>query len=237
MHSFDSEVPHTSLGLAPDTSAGGTTGTGSETPEPASAAEEVIGAVVAMSVAAAALTDAGDTTPRASLSEEETTDLAIFPEESSTGVPLDLQRATNRDLRRWSIRLFKVIDLDFPPYGAVADYERISDELKRRRDAATGGRKSVNFREKFCDNARGHRFELFRDGVLTGYVAYTMRAGIIRLHRTVVLDAFDREQVEGTLMRNVVLAAHKRRLAAVPYCPIAQGFFRQNPQYRQLTHQ
>lgn len=59
----------------------------------------------------------------------------------------------------------------------------------------SGGETTVRLREKFRDDARRCQFELFRNSVLTAYVSYTMRAGVLRLHRTVVLGAFDGEQV------------------------------------------
>ncbi len=63
------------------------------------------------------------------------------------------------------------------------------------------------------DNPINKRFEFFRDGMLAGYVNYTMRAGVLTLHRTVVSDAFDGAGIDGVLARRVILAAHKRRLA------------------------
>lgn len=207
--------------LAPlDVTATPTDGTGvttSHVPEPASAAEEVIGAVVALTVAASSAADTSTDDP--------------------SNIPWDLDGATNRDLRRWSNKLFKALDADFPAYGVLEDFDRVSAEIERREEAASASNTSARVREKFRDNAQGGRFELFRDGVLTGYVVYRMRAGVLRLHRTVVLDAFDSEQVEGILIHNLVLTAHQRRLAVVPYCPIAQSFFRQNPQYRQISQQ
>ncbi|BBE24370.1 hypothetical protein MN0502_32530 [Arthrobacter sp. MN05-02] len=150
-------------------------------------------------------------------------------------VPFDLTEETNRNLRRWSNALYKALDADFPPYGAVEDFERVVAELERRKAKDDQDSPSA-LREKFRDNALSRRFELFRNGQLAGYVSYTMRAGTVRLNRTVVTADFDGMDLEGVLMRNVILTAHKRRLAALPYCPIAQAFVRENPQYRQLMH-
>jgi predicted GNAT family acetyltransferase len=150
-------------------------------------------------------------------------------------IPFDLTEETNRDLRRWSNTLYKALDTDFPPFGAVEDYEQVTAEIERRK--ATNDEDSPSgTREKFRDNAPAGRFELFRNGQLAGYVNYTMRAGTLRLNRTVVTADFDGTDLEGVLMRNVILMAHKRRLATIPYCPVAQSFVRENPQYRQLMH-
>lgn len=155
--------------------------------------------------------------------------------ENPLEVPFDLTDETNRDLRRWSNALYRVLDADFPPYGAMDDYERVAGELERRK-AKDGQDSPSTMREKFRDNAFNRRFELFRNGLLAGYVSYTMRAPALRLHRTVVTADFDGIGLEGVLMRNVILMAHQRRLAAIPYCPVAQGFLQDNPQYRQLIH-
>jgi predicted GNAT family acetyltransferase len=153
----------------------------------------------------------------------------------STEVPFDLTHETNRDLRRWSNALYKVLDADFPPYGAIDDYERIVAEIERR-EARNAQESPSAMREKFRDNAVGCRFELFRNGLLAGYVSYTMRAGALRLHRTMITADFDGTGLEDILMRNVILTAHKRRLTTIPYCPVAQSFLQENPQYQRLIH-
>jgi predicted GNAT family acetyltransferase len=150
-------------------------------------------------------------------------------------VPFDLTEETNRDLRRWSNALYRVLDQDFPPFGAIEDYERVVAEIEGRKARAGEASPSV-MREKFRDNALSRRFELFRNGQLAGYVNYTMRAGSMRLLRTVVAEDFDGMGLEGVLMHRVILMAHKRRLAAIPCCPVARSFLLENPQYRQLMH-
>jgi predicted GNAT family acetyltransferase len=159
----------------------------------------------------------------------------VDPMDHLMEVPFDLTEETNRDLRRWSNTLYKTLDTDFPPFGAVQDYERVTAEIERRNAANDEDSPSV-MREKFRDNAPASRFELFRNGQLAGYMSYTMRAGTLRMNRTVVTADFEGMDLEGVLMRNVILMAHKRRLATIPYCPVAQSFVRENPQYRQLMH-
>jgi hypothetical protein len=95
----------------------------------------------------------------------------------SMEVPLDLTHEPIRDLRRWSNALYKVLDTGYPPLSAVDDYQRIVSELERREAKNTQTLQSV-VRETFRDNALGHRFELFRNGLLAGYVSYTMRAWV-----------------------------------------------------------
>ncbi|MHA7239839.1 GNAT family N-acetyltransferase [Arthrobacter sp. TMS1-12-1] len=150
-------------------------------------------------------------------------------------LPHALHDASTRQLRRWINQLYKALDADFPPYGAQEDYDRLADELERRAADARSGGAGTERRDAFRDNPMNHRFELFQDGMLAGYVSYSMRAGRLRLHRTVVAAAFEGAGLEGVLIRKVLLDAHKRRLAALPYCDQVQAFLADNPQYRSLV--
>ncbi|WP_394247909.1 GNAT family N-acetyltransferase [Arthrobacter pityocampae] len=150
-------------------------------------------------------------------------------------LPYDFTGVTTRQLRRWVNQMYRVLDADFPPYGAQEDYERLADELERRiadaRESSGGAERPGSFR----DNPMNQRFELFQDGMLAGYVSYSLRAGTLRLHRTVVAAAFEGAGLEGVIIRKVLLDAHKRRLAALPYCEQVQAFLADNPQYRSLV--
>lgn len=149
-------------------------------------------------------------------------------------IPFALDDATTRQLRRWINQLYKVLDTDFPPFGVQQDWERIADELQRREQAAHSESPGAVRRDSFRDNPLSSRFELFQNGMLAGYVSYSMRAGSLRLHRTVVADAFEGVGLEQVLIRHVVLNAHKRRLSVLPYCHHVQTFLAVNPQYRSL---
>ncbi len=151
-------------------------------------------------------------------------------------IPFDLQRATSRQLRRWSNALYRALDKDFPPYGTADDFDRVNAEIQRRETHAQNTPGLSLSRDKVRDNTMNRRFEFFRDGMLAGYVSYTMRGGALRLHRTVIHEFFEGAGIEGPLARQVILAAHKRRLAPIPYCPVLQAFLQDNPQYRQLVH-
>ncbi|WP_082177805.1 GNAT family N-acetyltransferase [Arthrobacter sp. RIT-PI-e] len=149
-------------------------------------------------------------------------------------VPRVLDDATTRQLRRWSNQLYKLLDTDFPPFGVREDCDRVAAELELREEQARNGSVSATRRDAFRDNPLNHRFELFQNGMLAGYVSYSMRAGVLRLHRTVVAATFEGAGMEGILIRKVLLAAHKRRLSALPYCSEVQMFLEQNPEYRSL---
>ncbi|WP_052273795.1 GNAT family N-acetyltransferase [Arthrobacter sp. L77] len=150
-------------------------------------------------------------------------------------LPHEFTGTTTRELRRWINQMYKVLDADFPPYGAQEDYDRLADELDRRAADAREGSGAAERPGAFRDNPMNHRFELFQDGMLAGYLSYSLRAGTLRLHRTVVAAAFEGAGLEGVLIQKVLLDAHKRRLAALPYCDQVQAFLADNPQYRSLV--
>lgn len=149
-------------------------------------------------------------------------------------VPHDLSSVTTRELRILCNQLYRVLDTDFPPFGAQEDYEAVVEMLADREARAAEHSETEQLREKFRDNAVSSRFELFHDGTIVGYVKYDMRAGRIRLLETVVGPAYQRAGLEPVLVREALLNIHRRRLAPVPYCPHAQAFLAENPQFRAL---
>ncbi|MGV0110846.1 GNAT family N-acetyltransferase [Arthrobacter sp. CP30] len=227
-------------------------------PDPACVAEEVIGSVVALTVAASAQAGTSSESPDddlhgvdgvdgvdgiasssdriEGLSDSELEGWSRPASEAPDVIPFHLGEASDRQLRRWSNDLFKQLNRDSPSFMIVDDYTRVIEEIERRDADAASSANPPEFRQKFRDNALGRRFELFRDGVLAGYIAYSMRAGVLRLKRTVVSEPFEHQGVEGILIHQVLLTAHRRRLAAIAYCQKAQDFLQLNPQYKQLVH-
>ncbi|BBE24186.1 hypothetical protein MN0502_30690 [Arthrobacter sp. MN05-02] len=113
-------------------------------------------------------------------------------------------------------------------------YDLLVEELERRERQAERHGAVDDAREKFRDNALFSRFELYRNGVLAGYVQYEMRGGDVLLLHSVVDPRFRRMGLEPVLMQAVLLNAHRRRLAVVPYCPEAQEFLTAHPQFLSL---
>jgi predicted GNAT family acetyltransferase len=149
-------------------------------------------------------------------------------------VPHDLSAVSTRELRILCNQLYRVLDMDFPPFGAQEDYEAVVQVLADRETRAVERSESEKLREKFRDNPVNSRFELFHDGTMVGYVKYDMRAGRIRLLETVVSPSYRQSGLEPVLVREALLDAHRRRLAPIPYCRHAQAFLAENPQFRAL---
>ncbi|MHA7191992.1 GNAT family N-acetyltransferase [Arthrobacter sp. MDT2-16] len=151
-----------------------------------------------------------------------------------------LSELSTRQLRVMVNQAYKVMDTDFPPAGAIERYEMIVDELERRaRQAMERGsvEPGHQVKESFRDNPLYCRFELFVDGTLAAFVKYTMNGGQVILLDGVEQPAFRDQGLDSTLMRHVVLNAHKRRLSLIPQCPMAFSFLADNPQYQTLTAQ
>jgi predicted GNAT family acetyltransferase len=151
--------------------------------------------------------------------------------------PADLAALSTRQLRVMVNQAYKLMDTDYPPSGAIDRYEMIVEELEHRAQQAVERGTAHQVKETFRDNPLYCRFELFIDGALAAYVKYTMNGGQVILLDGVEQPEFRDLGLDATLMRHVVLNAHKRRLGLIPQCPMAFTFLADNPQYQALTGQ
>ncbi|MBG6225468.1 putative GNAT family acetyltransferase [Arthrobacter sp. CAN_A2] len=150
------------------------------------------------------------------------------------GFPDDLATVSNRQLRVLCNQTYRVLDRDFPPMEAVHHYELLVEEIERREVQAETRSEPTKVRGGFRDNSLFSRFELFSDGTMVGHVKYEMKGAHAVLIQAVVDPQFDALDVEPALIRRVLLNAHQRRIAVVPYCPRVREFLREFPQYRAL---
>jgi predicted GNAT family acetyltransferase len=148
--------------------------------------------------------------------------------------PEDLTALSTRHLRILCNQVYRVLDRDFPPMEAVHHYEELVLEIERRELQAESRPDPVMVRSGFRDNSLFSRFELFSDGSMVGHVKYELQNSHVVLIQAVVDPGFDAAEVEPALIRRVLLNAHRRRLAVVPYCPRVRGFLTEFPQYRTL---
>ena len=149
-------------------------------------------------------------------------------------LPERLDLIPTHQLRVLCNTIFRGLDTDQPAREARERYDRVCDELERRRRAAELRGKPGGAREKFRDNVLSTRFELHRDGVMAAYLQYDLRGGEMRLLQTVVHPRFPRSELQPVLLQAVLLNVHRRRLAVVPCCPDAQRFLRDNPRFLSL---
>ncbi len=156
------------------------------------------------------------------------------PGPSAPVVPRDLSTTTDRELRALSNQLYRVLDTENVPFGALEDYEAVVEALTTRTVHAAARTEAGKVREKFRDNSVTSRFELFHDGIMVGYLKYDLRRGRLRLLETVIGAEFLYSGLEAVLVREALLNAHRRRLAPIPYCRHAQAFLAENPQFQAL---
>lgn len=156
------------------------------------------------------------------------------PVDTHMDFPDDLAPVPTRQLRLLCNRMYQVLDTMHPSLESRERYDLLVEELERRERQAARRGGVADEREKFRDNALFSRFELYRNGVMAGYVQYDMRGGDVLLLHTVVDPRFRRQGLEPVLMQAVLLNAHRRRLAVMPYCPEAQEFLSAHPQFLSL---
>ncbi|MHA7145391.1 GNAT family N-acetyltransferase [Arthrobacter sp. TmT3-37] len=155
--------------------------------------------------------------------------------------PEDLPALSTRQLRVMVNQAYKLMDVDYPPAGALDRYEMLVEELELRAQHAAGRGPDTgsvhHIKEGFRDNPVYCRFEFFIDGDLAAYMRYRINGGQVILFDGVEQPAFRDQGLDVPLMRHVVLNTHKRRLGLVPRCPMALSFLADNPQYEPLTAQ
>lgn len=154
-------------------------------------------------------------------------------------VSRDLADMSTRELRVLCNQLYKLLDKDFPPHGALEGYTGVAEELEQREAQARQQQPepattAAVRRETFRDNPLASRFEFFNNGTKIGYVRYDLRAGQIILLETVVTEPYEGRGLESVLVRQALLNAHHRRLKTVPSCPHARAFLDANPQFAAL---
>jgi predicted GNAT family acetyltransferase len=156
------------------------------------------------------------------------------PRAEDADFPEDLTVVSTRQLRVLCNQTYRLLDRDFPPMDALHQYELLVEEIERREVQAEARTEPARTRSGFRDNSLFSRFELFSDGTMVGHVKYEMKGPHAVLIQAVVDPRFDAIDVEPALIRQVLLNAHRRRIAVVPYCPRVREFLTEFPQYRTL---
>ncbi|RJT81792.1 hypothetical protein D6T63_03240 [Arthrobacter cheniae] len=146
----------------------------------------------------------------------------------------DIRALPIRRLRVMVNQVFRLMDTSHPPYGVLERYDLLVDELEHRAHQAADRGAAYQAKEAFRNNPLYCRFELFVDGSLAAYVKYEMKGGQLFLINGVEQPEFRDLGIDATLMRHVVLNAHRRRLNLTPQCPMAFSFLADHPEYQAL---
>ncbi|MEG9246635.1 N-acetyltransferase [Arthrobacter sp. Soc17.1.1.1] len=100
-------------------------------------------------------------------------------------------------------------------------------EVRAQQSTDRGSRHQLE--ETFRDNPLDGRFELLIDGALAAHLTYTVKGEQVVLTDGVEHPGFRDQGMDVTLMRHIVLDAHRRRLSLVPQCPMAFSFLADHP--------
>jgi predicted GNAT family acetyltransferase len=150
--------------------------------------------------------------------------------------PTDLSALSTRQLRTMCNQTYQLMDTAYPPLEVRERYEALVEELEHREQTAQAPApvEPTGQRGTFRDNVLYSRFELYRDGLMAGYVKYELRGGEVLLIQAVIDRRFRTMGLEPVLMQAVLMNAHRRRLDIAPYCAESQEFLRENPQFLRL---
>jgi predicted GNAT family acetyltransferase len=85
------------------------------------------------------------------------------------------------------------------------------------------------------NNRDRFRYEIVVDGVVAGFLQYTMRGGRVVLAHTEVPDANAGRGLATTLVRGALDDIRQRGLGIVPVCPFVEAFIERNPEYDDLV--
>ncbi len=85
------------------------------------------------------------------------------------------------------------------------------------------------------DNPQAHRFEVFADGDLAGFIAYSFRDGHISLVHTEIAQAYEGRGVGSTLVKRALMMVRESGRALLPVCPFVSAYVQRHPEYLDLV--
>ncbi|MDQ1433612.1 MAG: uncharacterized protein QOF59_428 [Actinomycetota bacterium] len=85
------------------------------------------------------------------------------------------------------------------------------------------------------NNRHRFRYEIVVDGVVAGFLQYTMRGGRVVLAHTEVPEANAGRGLATRLVRAALDDIRQRGLGIVPVCPFVEAFIERNPDYDDLV--
>lgn len=85
------------------------------------------------------------------------------------------------------------------------------------------------------DNAGEHRYEIWEDGTLAGFVVYELDGGFADFVHTETLAGFEGRGLASTLVRDALDDARRRGWQVRPFCPYVRGFIERHGEYLDLV--
>jgi uncharacterized protein len=88
---------------------------------------------------------------------------------------------------------------------------------------------------RIVDNADDHRYELWLDGTLAGFLEYTPRHRVVVLNHTEIDPAFEGRGLGSTLIAAAIKDIRARGLRLYPECPFVQAYLERHPEERDIA--
>ena len=90
-------------------------------------------------------------------------------------------------------------------------------------------------RHEVVDDRNRFRYEILIDGVVAGFVQYSLRGGRVLLLHTEVPDLNAGKGIATELVRGALDDIRRRGRLMVPICPFVERFVERNPEYDDLV--
>ncbi|MHA7245143.1 hypothetical protein ACX80R_18445 [Paeniglutamicibacter antarcticus] len=98
------------------------------------------------------------------------------------------------------------------------------------------GQKAVGAAMRVVENNQEqHRYLLFVQGDLAGFVQYSMSEDELWVHHVQLKRRYKSEEMIEYLLLHVVGDVHRRRLALMPFCPAMRLFLADRPKFTSLV--
>ncbi len=88
---------------------------------------------------------------------------------------------------------------------------------------------------RVVDNADDHRYELWLDGALAGFIDYTPRHDVVVLNHTEIDLAFEGRGLGSTLIAAAIKDIRDRGLRLFPECSFVQAYLERHPEERDVV--
>lgn len=85
------------------------------------------------------------------------------------------------------------------------------------------------------DDAGEHRYEIWEDGTLAGFVVYELDGDVADFVHTETLAGFEGRGLASTLVRDALDDARRRGWQVRPFCPYVRGFIERHGEYLDLV--
>jgi len=102
-------------------------------------------------------------------------------------------------------------------------------------DLMTQSETDAGAERRIVDNTEDHRYELWLDGTLAGFIEYTPRRRVVVLDHTEIDPAFEGRGLGSQLIAAAIEDIRSRGLRLFPACPFVKSYLERHPEDRDVT--